>query len=62
MKKIKLTKMEIAQMSIGQKELSKLKGGYDVINTNTNFGCYCEYNNQSLTNSNSVYGCECRCI
>lgn len=62
MKKLKLSKMELAQMSISQKELSKLKGGYDVNNDNSIVGCVCYYNNTGvIRNTNSVNGCTCTC-
>lgn len=63
MKKLKLSKEELAQMSISQKELSKLKGGYDINNNNSFNGCECTYNNHGvITNANSVVGCTCTCI
>jgi hypothetical protein len=61
MEQINLTKEELKEFVGGHYESYKLAND-DVNNVNTKSGCMCEYDNRSLTNSNSVDGCGCRCI
>lgn len=53
---------------LNKNELSELKGGVvtgrpgDANNNNSTAGCYCIYNNNSVTtNTNSTDGCKCVC-
>jgi hypothetical protein len=66
MKKIILTKEEINQLRIGEKELSNIKGGRiddDIVNENGFTGCKCTYKNTSATiNDNTWPGCKCVCV
>jgi hypothetical protein len=75
MKKVKLTKMELTQMSIGKRELLSLRGGRQmtnanedtscdcVVNRNSTDGCECIYKNTAFSsNDNGVNGCVCTCI
>jgi hypothetical protein len=75
MKKLKLTEMELTQMSIGKRELLNLRGGKLMANNNETGGCICNENINSdpgcsctydntpiYVNSNSVEWCTCTCI
>lgn len=49
-------------IKLGSIELSQLRGGADIYNTNTTAGCTCDWKNHSATyNENKEIGCTCFC-
>ena len=59
----KLNKLKLNEQLLNEDELKMLVGGYDIVNSNSVVNCFCSYNNTShtLSNNNSIYGCECTC-
>ena len=59
----KLNKLKLEGQLLNEDELKMLVGGYDIINKNTDYSCHCVYNNTSysVSNDNSITGCQCHC-